>query len=183
MRYYHGSRNEFLRELTTDHYDGKLYVTDSYPMAVMYAGCSLRNWKYDRENDLLILYEVTDKAFEKMYKGRKCYIYTCEIEDAVKDEGNISNHTFKVNHNVLLNDEKEVIDDVYEKILSLEKEGKIKLYYFSDFSKEEQDIRRQRAINNWKPHMQNEFDNYREEYELLVNLFPELDLKYKDNKK
>ena len=106
MRYYHGSRNENLKELTTNHYGGKLYITDSYPMAIMYGGCSLRNWNYDKEKDLLILYEVTEDAFNKMYKGRKCFIYTCDVEDAIKDEGNISNHTFIVNHNVLLNKKK-----------------------------------------------------------------------------
>lgn len=183
MRYYHGSRNGNLKELTTSHYGGKLYVTDSYPMAIMYAGCSLRNWNYDKENDVLILYEVTDNAFKKMYKGKKCYIYTCDIEDAVKDERNISNHTFTVSHNVELNEEKEVIEDVFEKILSLEKDGKIKLFYFNDFSKEDQEKRKQRTISIWEPHMQNEYDNYREEYNLLVDLFPELDLNFKDKKK
>ena len=105
MKYYHGSSDGSLKELTTSHYGGKLYVTDSYPMAIMYAGCSLRNWNYDKDRDLLILYEVCENAFEKMYKDKKCYIYNCDINDAIKDERNISNHAFVVNHNVVLNEE------------------------------------------------------------------------------
>ena len=181
MKFYHGSNNANLKELTTDHYMGKLYLTDSYSMAIMYGGCPLRNWNYNKEKDLLILNEVNEKAFEIMYKGKTCYIYTCEVRDAIKDETNISNHTYIVNHNVKLNEEKEIIIDAYEKILELEKEGKVKLNRWEDYSDEEKNIKKERTINHWKPHMQNEYNNFPYEYELLTKIFPEL--KIEDDKK
>lgn len=177
MKYYHGSRNDSLKELTTDHYGGKLYLTDSYEMALMYAGCSLRSWNYDKEKDLLIIIEMTEKAFDKMYKGKRCYIYTCEVDDAVKDEGNISNHTYLVSHNVLLDEGKYEIEDVYEEFLKLEKEGRIKIIRWEDFTKEQQELRNKRTIERWAPHMENEYKNYREEYDLIVSLIPELKIK------
>lgn len=174
MKFYHGSNNPNLKELTTEHYMGKLYLTDSYPMAIMYGGCPLRNWSYNKEKDLLILNEVNENAFEIMYKGKSFYVYTCEVDDALKDETNISNHTYIVKHNVKLNKEKEVILDAYEKILELEKEGKIKLNRWEDYSEEKKMTIKNNTINHWKPHMQNEFEHFPYEYELLIEMFPEL---------
>lgn len=177
MKYYHGSDNPCLEGLTTDHYENKLYVTDSYEMALMYAGCSLRSWGFDKENDLLIIIEMGEKAFEKMYKGKKCYIYNCDIDDAIKDEGNPSNHTYTVKHNVKLNNDVEVIEDVYVKFLELERQGKIKLIRWDTLSKEEQEVRKKRTIERWLPYMENERNNFSKEYELLIDIIPELKIK------
>lgn len=177
MKFYHGTNNPNLKELTIDHYMGKLYVTDSYKMALMYAACPLRNWNYNKEKDLLILNEVNENAFNIMYKGKVCYIYTCEVEDAIKDETNISNHTYIVKHNVTLNKEKEVILDAYERILELEKTGQIKLNRWENYSDEAKKINKERTINHWKPYMQNELENFPYEYELLIKIFPELEIK------
>lgn len=177
MRYYHGSKNPCLKELTTDHYGGKLYVTDSYEMALLYAGCSLRSWNYDRENDILYIIEMGKDAFKKMYKGKTCYIYTCDIDDASKDNGNISSHTYTVNHNVILNEEREIIQDVYAKFLELEKDNKIKIIRWEDFSKEEQENRKRKTIERWLPHMENERIKFPDEYKLLIDIIPELKIK------
>ena len=177
MKYYHGSSNPYLEELTTDHYGGHLYVTDSYEMALLYAACPLRSWSFDEVNNILYIIEMGEKAFEKMYKGKRCYIYTCDIEDVNKDNNNISLHTYTVNHNVKLNRNKEIIEDAYLEFMELEKENKIKMIRWSSFSKEEQKNRKRKTIERWTPYMEEQKKNFPEVYEVLVNIIPELKFK------
>ena len=172
MTFYHGSDNEFLKELTTEHYGGKVYITDSYPLAVMYGGCPIRSWGYDKEKDLLLIYENNKDALIKMYKGVTCYIYSCEVDDAIKDESNRSNHTYIVNHNVKLKENKEIISDAYEKILELEKLGKIKIFRWEDLTKEEQIAKKEKHIKFWKPVMEENKLHYPKAYDVLINIYP-----------
>jgi len=173
MKFYHGSRNKDLKELTTDHYGGKVYITDSYAMALFYAGCPIRYWDFDKINDVLLINEPNLNAFDIMYKNVECYIYTCEVEDAIKDEGNRSNHTYTVNHNVKLDENKEVIKDAFAKLLELEKLGKLKLRYFKDLPVEMQKEYKEEQLNFWKTHPIDEKE-YPESYNMLIKIFPEL---------
>ncbi len=185
MILYHGTQDSNLKELRTDFHSGRkndsenIYLTDSFACAFMYAGCVLRCFEYDKKNDVLWLLEKAPNAFEKMYKGHSCYIYSINVEDAVK-VNHITNHVYVCKHNIFLDKNNcEYIPDCYEKLLQLEKDGILKLQRWNNWSKEQQHNIKEKFIKQFTPYMEENKKSFPESYKILVNLYPELAVKEK----
>lgn len=70
MRYYHGSRSKDLKRLTLENSnDGYVWLAEQYEFAVLYAGNSLRFWDYNFDTNKLIIREIAENCFERLYKG------------------------------------------------------------------------------------------------------------------
>lgn len=182
MQLYHGSRNGDLNELTVDfktnrkNEEGKVFLTDSYACAVMYGSCSLRFYCYIEEKDVLVIQEKAPNGLRKMYSGHGCYIYSVDVENAEKYQNHpIKNHIYTVNENVKL-ENKEIVEDCYQKLLELEKEKALKIVRWEDLNEEEQKRCKSNFINKFKPHMKLEKQKFPEEYKLLVSLYRELEV-------
>ena len=182
MKLYHGSQNGNLKELKTnfktarENEEGKVFLTDSYACAFMYGACSSRFYSYDKENDVLVIQEKAPNGLKKMYSGHGCFIYSVDVKNAEKYENHpIKNHVYIVKENVKL-DNKERIEDCYQKLLELEKEKALKIVRWEDLSEEEQKRCKNNFINNFKPYMKIEKQKFPEEYKLLVSLYKELEV-------
>jgi len=176
MKFYHGSPNGNLKKLTMDKANhGAIFLAEDYCFAVMYGGCSLRFWN-TTEDGKLIIREVVENGLEILYKNKPCYVYSVDeskLKDYKRTEYN-RRKTIEVTHDVEL-DEVEYIPDVLEKIIQLEKEGRIVIWHWENYTEEE----KQRERNNvmkFKSGMQLEHDKFPEEYELLTKMYPELKL-------
>ncbi len=76
-KYYHGSRNGGLKELSLDKsVDGYVWLAEQYEFAILYGANSTRFWCYNNETNKLVIREVCEDSLEKMYKGKECYIYS-----------------------------------------------------------------------------------------------------------
>lgn len=177
MKFYHGSRNPNLKELNLEHYSGKIYLTDKYELAFMYAASPLRFWNFDREIDMVTFREIAKNGFKTQFQGKKAYIYTCEIEEFEKDEKNISGHNYKVYKPVKLQGSPEIIDDCYEKLISLEKQGRVCLERWEDKTDDEQKEAQRKIIEAFSPFMEKDRIEHPEEYKLIITLLPELEIK------
>ena len=189
MILYHGTQDKNLKKLVINHNTGRcgdtenIYLTDSYACAFMYAASTLRAFQFDKQTDTLCVMEKAPNAFEKMYKGHGCLIFKIEIENPKKVE-HPTGHVFSYNKDIVLDKENcDVIDDCYEKLLELEKEGKVKLQRWTDYTKEEQENVKNNFISRFKPYMEDEKKRFPEEYKLLVSFYPELKVEEKEDKK
>ena len=72
--------------------------------------------------------------------------------------------------------EKEVIPDAYNKIIELEKQNKLIIRRWNTLTEEQQKREKENIIKTFKPVMEDEFNRFPEEYELLTTLFKELKL-------
>lgn len=176
MKFYHGTRNGDLKELNLEHYSGKIYLTDSYGMALLYAASPFRLWRYDKEKDKVVFRELRHDTFKILYKGKKCYIFECECDDYVKDESNQSNHTYISTKPIKLG-KREVIEDAYQKMLELEKKGEIILERWEDYSPEIQRQYRERFFSVYTEEVMRKEKNFPESYQAIISLFPELEVK------
>lgn len=176
MKYYHGSRNGDLKKLTTEKSnDGYIWLAEDYCFAVLYAGNGVRFWAVDEKTGKLKIREVQPGSLELMYKNKPCYIYSIENVGEFEQYNHRGRKSIRLNHDVEIR-EKEFIPDTYEKIMQLEKEGRLLIDRYCDNTKEQQQKSRENIINTFKPHMQVEHDKFPEEYELLTTLFEELKL-------
>ena len=176
MKFLHGSDNPNLTELTTEFSNhGAVYLTKRYSSAVLYGGCSIRFWDYDKVDDKLIIREVCEDSLEKMYKGKTFYIYTTEnVEDV--EEYEVSGCTnYKTLHNVKLV-EKEVVSDAYEKIMELYNAGELKLSFWEDLTPEQQQNQKEKLKHGMCADMKLNYIKYRKDYDVLVKLYPEFAL-------
>ena len=171
MIFYHGTQNKDLKELTLEHSSGKIYLTDSFEFAFMYAACPLRFWGYDKANDKLILREVVKDCFKKQFSGVKCYVFSCEIDDFEKVNSR-SNHTFLSHKIVKLNPDCEVIEDAYEKLMELFHAGRIELRFWKDYSKDEKTKVFGQFVDGFRPHLKESRENFPKEFAMLVKLNP-----------
>ena len=184
MNYYHGSRTKDLKKLTIDKSnDGYVWLTEQYEFAVLYAGNSIRFWDYNFKTNKLIIREVAPNCFEKMYKGVECYIYIGKNIGEFEKSDHRGRRSIKCKHDVDL-ELFEHIPDVYDKIMQLYKNGTIELQSWKDYSPKEKEEKRNSIIRQFAPIMQEEYDKFREEYNLLTDLIPELKLEnLSENKK
>lgn len=185
MKIYHGSKNGKLKKLTTDYAkfesNGAVYLAESYEFAVFYAGCPIRYWGTD-ETGKLIIREQCEHGLEIMYKNKHCFVYAV-------DDGNLGEYEFEIHnrrrarkyfHDIdLTKAEKEYIPNVLEKLLQLEKENKIIIQHWENYSEEEKQKIKQanlKLLSN-PYNMQIEYFDYPEEYKILVKMFPEAKIK------
>ena len=182
MILYHGTQNGELKELRTDFKSGrvndtaKIYLTDSYEAAFLYAACTIRAYSFDKNNDVLCFYENAPDGFKKMYKGHGCYIFKIEIDNPEPvDNHPLGNHVFSCDKNIKLEKNNcEYIPDCYEKLLQLEKDGKIKLYRWEDKSEDEKRKVKENFIKRFLPGMKESKEKYSEDYKVLTSFYPEL---------
>ena len=174
MRYYHGSRSKDLKRLTLENSnDGYVWLAEQYEFAVLYAGNSLRFWDYNFDTDKLIIREIAENCFERLYKGVECYIYSAEDVGEYERSDRHGRRSIRCQHDVDLT-LYEYIPDVYEKIMQLYREGKIELRFWHNYSPEEQEREKNSIIRKFAPTMQEEHDRFPDEYRLLTSLIPEL---------
>ena len=70
MKYYHGSRNGNLTELTVEKSnDGYVYLTPDYSFAVMYGACPLRFWDFHVVKKKLIIREIAKMVLKPCIKA------------------------------------------------------------------------------------------------------------------
>lgn len=180
MILYHGTQDENLKELRTDFKITRsgdsvpIYLTDSYEIAFLYAGCTVRTYSYDKDKDVLWFIEQAPDAFKKMYKGHGCYIYKIEIDNPKLVENHtLSGHVYSHDKNIKLDKKNcEHIVDCYEKLLQLESAGRVKLYRWEDRSEEEKKESKEKFIKQFKPLMDKE--KYPQDYKILTAFYPEL---------
>ena len=168
MKYYHGSPNGNLNELTTEKSnDGYIWLAEDFCFALLYAGCPIRFWAVDKETGKLIIREVKEGSLKLMYKNKPCYIYSFTNVGEFEQYNHKGRKSIRLSHN-LKTENKEYIPDAYEKILELEKQNKLIIRKWNTLTKEEQIAEKQRIIETFKPVMQDEFNRFPEEYELLT---------------
>lgn len=176
MKYYHGSRVKDLKKLTLDKSnDGYVWLAESYEFAVMYGANSIRFWKVNPKTGKLILREVAPNCFEKMYKGKQCYIYSADKVGDFEQADYLGRKSIKLKHDVNLNLE-EYVPDAYDKIMALYKNGNIELWFWKDYSEEQKQNVIASLIKRFAPVMQDEYERFPDEYALLTELRPELKL-------
>ena len=176
MKYYHGSRVKGLKKLSLEKSnDGYVWLAEQYEFALMYGANSLRFWDYNNKTQKLIIREIAPNCFEKLYKGRECYIYSAKDVGEFEQSNHLGRRSIRCKHDVELQLE-EYIPDAYEKIMKLYRDGVIELKFWKDYSPEEQSNEIKNLVTKFTPIMQIEFDKFRDEYNLLVDLRPELKL-------
>lgn len=182
MILYHGTQNGELKELRLDFNSGrkddtaKIYLTDSYEAAFLYAACTVRCYRFDKDNDVLCFLEYAPDGFKKMYKGHGCYIFKIEIDNPEKVENHpIAGHVYSHDKNIKLDKKnREHIPDCYEKLLQLEKDGKIKLFRWEDRSEENKRMVKENFIKRYLPTMRESKEKYPQDYKVLTAFYPEL---------
>ena len=175
MKYYHGSQNGNLTELTVEKSnDGYVYLTPDYSAAVLYGACSLRFWDFDVKANKLIIKEIAKDSFKTMYKGVPFYIYSTDDIGEFEESDVRGRKAFRMKHDVKLK-EKEFVPDAYEKIMELYNKGELILHFWDDYTEEE----KQQKIESLhrvftKEVMLDEKTRFRDEYELFIKIRPEM---------
>ena len=181
MKYYHGSRTRDLKKLSIDKSnDGYVWLTEQYEFAVLYAGNSVRFWDYNFKTNKLIIREIAENCFKKMYKGVDCYIYIGKNIGEFDRFDHRGRRSIRCGHDVDLV-LFEHIPDVYDKIMELYRDGVIELQFWEDYSPKEQEEKRYSVIRQFAPVMQEEYEKLRDEYNLITELIPELKLENLEN--
>lgn len=176
MKFYHGSDNPNLTELTTEfaNHDA-VFLTKRYGSAMLYAASTVRFWNYDKETDRIVFREVAENGLEKMYKGKECYIYTTEdIEDYEEYEHNGCKN-YKTFRSVKL-ESKEIIHNAYDKIMELYKNGEIIVWFWKDYDEETKRSQKEKLKNTLCSDMVLNYTKFRKDYDILVKLYPEFAL-------
>lgn len=189
MEIYHGSKNGRLKKLKVERAktesNGAVCFAEDYAVAVFYAGCPVRYWNTDATGKLIVR-EQCENGLEIMYKNQPCYVYAVDDKDLgeYKIETHNKRKERKYFHDVDLKNAKvEYIPDALDKLLELEKENKIIILRWIDYSEEEKQKIRQANLKilSVPQYMQMLYFDCREEYKILTKMFPET--KIKPNKK
>ena len=153
MKYYHGSQDANIQELTTVHSkDGLVYVTSSRLVALTYAVRGYPNL-FTTSNGKEVFLELVPGIFEKMTKGKSAYIYTLENKKYSKiNQNKLCGHTccYSYNKNVKVID-KEYIDDAYQEFKKYIDKGLFTIIKCEDIPNKEKkikDILNQKKIIN-----------------------------------
>lgn len=174
MKYYHGSRSNNLKVLSIEKSnDGYVWLTEQYEFALLYAANSLRFWDYDFKTNRLIIREISENSFEKMYKGVECFIYYAEDVQDSEQVNHMGRPSIRCTHDVNLS-LYEHIPDAYDKIMELYKKGIIELKFWENYTLQEKEYEINKIINSFYPIMRIEKEKAPAEYNLLVELRPEL---------
>lgn len=176
MKYYHGSPKSDLKELTIERSnDGYVWLAENYEYAVLYGGCPVRFWRVNKTNGKLVIFEVAKDSLLRMYKGKKCYIYSTENVGEFEQFDYIGRKSIRLTHDVEIKLD-EVVLDVYEKIIELYNKGIIEIDFWDNYTEEKKTKIRQNIINKFSPAMEIEKRMFPEEYEIITDLIPELKL-------
>lgn len=145
--FYHGTDNGNLSKLSTEKskYDGKIFVTNREEVAIWY---TVKTFWYMYGKDAggnITFDELIPNQLEKMYKGKTGYIYTCENQDFEEFQSPVPNAWVSSKDVRLTN--KKTIPDVYQHILALAENRKIKISFYNDLSAEDKEKRHNRIIN------------------------------------
>lgn len=173
MQFYHGSREKNLKFLSMQKANhNKIYLTDNYFLALLYAASSIRNWRM--QNDKVVFRETAENGFKILYKNQPCFIYKTEdIYDAEKTEHS-SNSVYTVEHDVKLT-KCEFIPDVYQKILQEAKAKNIIIERYADYNEQEKESIKKNILQTFTPEiMKAEKERFHDEYKLLLKLYPYL---------
>lgn len=156
MRLYHGSsiniKDEYLsphKPFKTYDYKSSIYFSDKIEIALLYSINPIRNYiklnnkeekanafssyfKYDRENNITILYECYKGMLNEVYNNPS-YIYVLDIDDTIANTHKEGDHSYNFSKPQKYI-EKIFIPNVLDELLKLEKENKIKIIRFEDMS-------------------------------------------------
>ena len=155
MRLYHGSsiniKDEYLsphKPFKTYDYKSSIYFSDKIEIALLYSINPIMNYiklnnkeekanafssyfKYDRENNITILYECYKGMLNEVYNNPS-YIYIVDVEESVANEHiEFNSYRFFTPIKYL---KKIYIPNVLDELLKLEKKDKIKIIRFEDMS-------------------------------------------------
>jgi len=144
MKYYHGTKDGSLKELTTSHNkDGLVYVTSDRLVALTYAIRGYPNLFTTLPTGKEAFLELVPDLFKKMVKGKSAYIYTLEDREynEVK-QNNKCGHSkcFSYDKNVKVVS-KEYIEDAYVEFLKYIEKGQFIVIKFEDIPNREQIIK------------------------------------------
>ncbi len=178
MKYYHGSRNGNLHELSlAKSNDGYVYLTPDYGAAVLYGACPLRFWNYNLKENKLIIREIAKDGFKTMYKGVPFYIYSTGDIGEFEECNSRGRKAVRMKHDVKLK-EKEFVPDAYEKIMELYKKGEIILWFWDKYTDEEKQICVDSLHKTFNEDvMRDEKARFPEEYQLFIKMRPEMEVK------
>lgn len=176
--YYHGSKNPDIKELTIDKSnDGYVWLIENFACAVAYAGSGVRFWAVDSSGKPA-LREVCEDCVKKMYKGVKCYIYCIADQDVGEYErcDYKGRKIIRLTHNVKVTNVIK-IDDAYEEIMRLYKDGEIKICFWNDRPETERQEDQKRVKAALCGDMSLKKKERPEDYATLIKLFPDTELK------
>lgn len=137
MVYYHCSATSNIKILEpniTKNFGGEkvVYMTSLKAMALFYGinhfEYTYGYWFEGGKAKKIYYLEHFDNALEELYKGKKAYLYICEdgeYEKTKKPNEYISREAVKVLKEIEVN-------DVYDELISLEKEEKLEIIRFKD---------------------------------------------------
>jgi hypothetical protein len=133
MDYYHGTTTEGLTQLlpfdtgSSNLKEPVVYLTTSRQLALHYiwdySRCPYKSPMLDiRKDGVLVFQEMYSNALEYLYKGLSGYIYHCVGEYDHDNDSGV--HTCAISKEPVPVSGFEFVEDVYEQILSYEKQGK-----------------------------------------------------------
>lgn len=129
MQFYHGSKENNITELTTNHSrDGYVYATSSRLVALTYMARSQPNLfssQYGQE----CFFELKPNLFKEMVSNKSGYIYVLESKDFVPAPHSINcghKNCYRINENVQVVS-KEYIEDAYTELLKYVESGELKI--------------------------------------------------------
>ncbi len=126
MIFYHGSKNPDLKLLEKNHSrDGFVYATTDKLVALTYAARSFPNL-FTTQNGKIYFFELAPNLFEKMTKGKCCYIYTLEdkgFSPVVQKNQKCAHQNCYCTANDVKITSREEITDAYDELLRYQKQG------------------------------------------------------------
>ncbi len=129
-KYYHGSKNGNLTELTTENSeDGNVYVTDNRLVALTYAVRGKPNLFLTNHKGEEVFLQFYLDLFDEMVKGKSAYIYTIEdvgFESVDQSRKCGHKHCFKANQTAKVV-KKEFIEDAYTELMKYVEIGELKI--------------------------------------------------------
>ena len=143
MLLYHGSSSgdlKVLQPFTADHGKPYVYLTTDEVSAGFYAESLLERpyywfpYGYD-PNGKPFYAELFQNAFAEAYRGKSGYLYACEVDEK-KLLRFASNRNTRMSTEPLAVCRCERIENLYDWFLQREKEGKLTIQRFADFTQE-----------------------------------------------
>ena len=171
MKYYHGSKNGELKQLTLEKSnDGYIYLTSNYAAAVFYGGAPIRFWSWNKQKQIFIVREMCRGGLKKLYKGVSCWLYLTENVGEFENDYYMGCPSIKMKHSVDL-PEKEFVPDVYKKFLELEKQGQLEIFWWKQHTKQQ----KEKAVENVKFLIsKTDPQKYPDDWKALQSIYPKL---------
>jgi len=159
MDYYHGTTTEGLTQLlpfdsgSSNLKEPVVYLTTSKQLALHYiwdySRCPYKSPMLDiRKDGVLVFQEMYSNALEYLYKGLSGYIYHCIGEYDHDNDSGVQ--TCAISKKPVPVSSFEYIEDVYERILSYEKQGTLIYERYEDLPRWRHDVIRGHIIRGIK---------------------------------